>query len=110
MRTIRDRDPGTVRVVGDAAELVGKQLAVVCNLLAPARVVVVGAMAEAGELVLGPIRTALQRNIVPNEPPALVLGTLGTRHSALGAIALALDESDWLPVAVTRAAAPYTRS
>jgi predicted NBD/HSP70 family sugar kinase len=110
MRLLADRDPGTVRVVSDAAELVGKQLAVVCNLLAPARIVVVGAMAEAGELVLGPIRTALQRNIVPNEPPALVLGTLGTRHSALGAIALALDESDWLPVAITRAAAPCTRS
>ena len=98
MRLLADRDPGAVRVVSDAADLVGKQLAVVCNLLAPARVVVVGAMAEAGELVLGPIRTALQRNIAPNEPPDLVLGALGTRHSALGAIALALDESRWLPV------------
>jgi hypothetical protein len=54
-------------------------------------------MAEAGELVLGPIRIALQRNIAPNEPPELVLGSLGTRHTALGAIALALDETDWLP-------------
>ena len=98
MRLLSDCDPGTVRVVSDAAELVGKQLAVVCNLLAPARVVVVGAMAEAGELVLGPIRTALKRDIVPNEPPGLVLGALGNRHSALGALALALDESDWLPV------------
>ncbi len=98
MRLLSDRDPGTVRVVSDAAELVGRQLAVVCNLLAPARVVVVGAMAEAGELVLGPIRTALERDIVPNEPPGVVLGALGTRHTALGAIALALDESDWLPV------------
>ena len=76
-----------------------QQLAVVCNLLAPARVVVVGAMTEAGELVLGPIRTALQRDIAPNEPPDLVLGTLGTRHTALGAIALALAETDWLPAA-----------
>ena len=65
----------------------------------PPRVVVVGAMAEAGELVLGPIRAALQRNIAPNEPPDLVLGALGTRHTALGAIALALDETDWLPAA-----------
>jgi predicted NBD/HSP70 family sugar kinase len=99
MRLLAERDPGTVRVVSDAAGLVGQQLAVVCNLLAPARVVIVGAMAEAGELVLGPIRTALQRNIAPSEPPELVLGTLGTRHTALGAIALALDESDWLPAA-----------
>ena len=99
MRLLVERDPGAVRVVSDAAGLVGQQLAVVCNLLAPARVVVVGAMAEAGELVLGPVRTALQRNIAPNEPPDLVLGTLGTRHTALGAIALALDETDWLPAA-----------
>jgi predicted NBD/HSP70 family sugar kinase len=99
MRLLAERDPGTLRVVSDAAGLVGRQLAVVCNLLAPARVVVVGAMAEAGELVLGPIRIALQRNIAPNEPPDLVLGTLGTRHTALGAIALALDETDWLPAA-----------
>ena len=97
MRLLADTGPGTVRVVSDAAALVGWQLAVVCNLLAPARVVVVGAMAEAGELVLGPIRIALQRNIAPNEPPELVLGSLGTRHTALGAIALALDETDWLP-------------
>ena len=99
MRLLSDRDPGAVRVVSDAAELVGKQLAVACNLLAPQRVVVVGAMAEAGEFVLGPIRTAMRRDIAPNEPPDLVLGTLGIRQTALGAVALALDESDWLPVA-----------
>jgi predicted NBD/HSP70 family sugar kinase len=99
MWLLSDRDPGAVRVVSDAAELVGTQLAVACNLLAPERVVVVGAMAEAGELVLGPIRTAMQRNIAPNEPPDLVPGTLGHRQTALGAVALALDESDWLPSA-----------
>jgi predicted NBD/HSP70 family sugar kinase len=98
MRLLSDRDPGAVRVVSDAAELVGRRLAEACNLLAPQRVVIVGAMAEAGELVLGPIRTAMQRNIAPNEPPDLVLGALGTRQTALGAVALALDESDWLPV------------
>ena len=98
MALLAGRDPGAVRVVGDAAELVGTHLAAACNLLAPQRVVVVGAMAEAGDLVLGPIRAALRRNIAPNRPPDLVLGTLGTRHTALGAIALALDESDWLPM------------
>lgn len=97
MTLLSDRDPGAMRVVSDAADLVGKQVAVVCNLLAPRRVVVVGRMAEAGEIVLGPIRTAMGRNIAPNEPPDLVTGTLGTRQTALGAIALALDESDWLP-------------
>ncbi len=54
-------------------------------------------MAGAGDLVLGPIRTALHRDIAPNQPPDLVLGTLGTRHTALGAVALALGDSEWLP-------------
>ena len=97
MTLLADRDPGAIRVVSDAAELVGRQLAAVCNLLAPQRVVVVGAMAEAGELILRPIRTGLHRNIGPNDLPELVLGTLGTRQTALGAIALALEESNWLP-------------
>ena len=97
MALLTERDPGAIRVVSDAAELVGQQLAAACNLLAPRRVVLVGAMAEAGEEILAPIRSALRRNIAPNEVPDLVLGTLGTRHTALGAIALALGESDWLP-------------
>ena len=97
MALLADRDPGAIRVVSDAAELVGQQLAAACNLLAPRRVVLVGAMARAGDLALTPIRTALQRNIAPNELPDLVLGALGTRHTALGAIALALGETDWLP-------------
>jgi predicted NBD/HSP70 family sugar kinase len=99
LRLLSAADPGAMRVVSDAAGLVGKQLAALCNLLAPQRVIIVGTMAEAGELVLGPIRAAIQRDIAPNDPPDLVLGTLGTRHTALGAVALALGESDWLPVA-----------
>jgi predicted NBD/HSP70 family sugar kinase len=97
MSLLADRDPGAMRVVSDAAELVGQQLAAACNLLAPRRIVLVGAMAKTGDLVLTPIRIALQRNIAPNELPDLVLGTLGARQTALGAIALALGETDWLP-------------
>jgi hypothetical protein len=37
MRLLAARDPGAVRVAGDAAELVGMHLAAVCNLLAPRR-------------------------------------------------------------------------
>jgi hypothetical protein len=56
-------------------------------------------MAEAGELILDPIRTVIRRNIAPNDVPEVVPGMLGARHTALGAIALALDETDWLPTA-----------
>jgi predicted NBD/HSP70 family sugar kinase len=97
MRLLAVRDPGAVRVVGDAAELIGMHLATVCNLLAPRRVIVTGPMAQAGDLVLDPIRTAIRRHIAPNAIPEIVLGSLGKRNTALGAIALALDETTWLP-------------
>ena len=48
LRLLAARDPGAVRVVGDAAELVGTHLAAVCNLLAPSMVIVTGPMARAG--------------------------------------------------------------
>jgi predicted NBD/HSP70 family sugar kinase len=97
LRLLAERDPGAVRVVTDAAELVGTHLAAVCNLLAPRRVIVIGPMAQAGELILDPIRTAIKRHVAPNQVPQVLLGSLGDRNTALGAIALALDESDWLP-------------
>jgi predicted NBD/HSP70 family sugar kinase len=103
LRLLAARDPGAVRVVGDAAELVGTHLAAVCNLLAPAMVIVTGPMARAGELVLDPIRAAIRRRIAPNAIPQVVLGSLGNRNTALGAIALALDETDWLPARRARA-------
>src|SRR5580704_9277312 len=83
MRLLAVRDPGAVRVVGDAAELVGMHLAAVCNLLAPRRVIVTGPMAQAGELVLDPIRTAVRRHIAPNPVPEIVIGALGSRNTAL---------------------------
>jgi predicted NBD/HSP70 family sugar kinase len=97
MRLLAVRDPGAVRVVGDAAELIGMHLAAVCNLLAPQRVIVIGPMAQAGELVLEPISAAIRRHVAPNAAPEIVLGSLGARNTALGAIALALDETSWLP-------------
>jgi hypothetical protein len=42
--------------------------------------------------------TAVKRRIAPNAVPEIVLGSLGRRNTALGAIALALDETGWLPV------------
>ena len=99
MQLLSAREPGAVRVVGDAAGLVGTHLAAICNVLAPRRIIVIGPMAEAGDLILDPIRSAIGRHIAPNEVPEVVPGSLGDRHTALGAIALALDETDWLPTA-----------
>jgi predicted NBD/HSP70 family sugar kinase len=97
MELLSARDPGAVRVVSDAAELIGTHLAATCNLLAPERIIVTGPMAQAGALILDPIRTAVRRHIAFSEVPEVVLGSLGNRHTALGAVALALDETNWLP-------------
>jgi hypothetical protein len=86
MGLLADRDPGTVRIVSDAAGLVGRQLAVVCNLLARARVVV-----EAGELVLGPIRTRCSATSRPTSRRTWSSGRWSPRHTAFDAIALAFD-------------------
>ena len=96
MALVRNDDAGAIRVVRDAAELVGMTLAAACNLLSPQRVVVVGAMSEAGDLILDPIRSALQKNVAPSDPPEVVMGTLGKSHTALGAVAMALEETAWL--------------
>jgi len=96
---IQSGDPGAERVARDAAELVGEALANACLLLAPERIVLVGAMSRAGDVVLDPIRSALDRQSIPDHVavPDVVLGELGDRHTAMGAVALALRHLGWLP-------------
>jgi predicted NBD/HSP70 family sugar kinase len=90
-------DPGARRVVGDAAALVGQVVGSASVLIAPARVVVVGAMARAGDAVLLPLSDAVQRQALPGvAAPEVVRGSLGDRHTALGATALVLRHSGWL--------------
>ena len=91
-------DPGALRVVGDAAALVGQVVGSASVLLAPDRVVVVGAMARAGLAVMTPMSDAVQRQALPGvAAPEVIRGSLGDRHTALGATALVLRRSGWLP-------------
>ena len=100
MRLLAVRDPGAVRVVSDAAELVGRHLAAVVQ---PARAAAGHRDRPDGRRPASsssdPIGTAVRRRRRPQRAPEIVLGALGTRNTALGAIALALDETDWLPAA-----------
>ncbi|MGI5170489.1 ROK family protein [Spirillospora sp. CA-253888] len=90
-------DTGITRLVQDAAALVGQALANATLLLAPEKVIVVGAMARAGEAVLAPIRQAIDREALPGTGarPEVVLGELGDRCTPLGAAALALRRTSW---------------
>ena len=90
----REGDPGCRRVVADIGRHVGMGVASLCNLLNPSRVVLGGDLAEAGELVLGPIRESVARYAIPSAARrlAVVPGALGARAEVLGALALALSE------------------
>jgi predicted NBD/HSP70 family sugar kinase len=91
-------DPGALRVVGDAATLVGQVVGSASVLIAPDSIVVVGAMARSGNAVMTPLHDAVQRQALPGVPaPGVIRGSLGDRHTALGATALVLRQSGWLP-------------
>ncbi|AXE23560.1 ROK family transcriptional regulator [Streptomyces globosus] len=90
----RDGDPGCRRVIADVGRHVGSGVANLCNLLNPTRVVLGGSLAEAGELVLAPIRESVGRYAIPSAARQLsvLTGSLGSRAEVLGALALVLSE------------------
>ncbi len=90
----REGDPGCRRVIGDVGRHIGSGVANLCNLLNPSRVVLGGHLAEAGELVLGPIRDSVSRYAIPSAARQLSVlpGALGGRAEVLGALALVQSE------------------
>ncbi|MCX5375249.1 ROK family transcriptional regulator [Streptomyces sp. NBC_00091] len=90
----RAGDPGCRRVITDVGRHVGSGVASLCNLLNPSRVVLGGSLAEAGELVLAPIRESVGRYAIPSAARQLsvLTGSLGGRAEVLGALALVLSE------------------
>src|SRR5918996_731635 len=94
VRLARDGDPGCRRVIADVGRHIGSGVANLCNLLNPSRVGLGGDLAEAGELVLGPIRESVGRYAIPSAARQLSVapGALGGRAEVLGALALALSE------------------
>jgi len=96
IRLANEGDAGARRVIADAGRVVGRALADVCNVLNPDRIVVGGELGEAGDLLLDPLREAVGRFAIPAaaEDVAIVPGVLGARAEVLGALALAVHESD----------------
>ncbi|MEY9852654.1 putative NBD/HSP70 family sugar kinase [Leifsonia sp. EB41] len=86
-------DARCIRAIADAGRHIGIATANLCNLLDPERVVVGGELARAGELLLGPMRHAVERSIIVSEDlmPDIVQGQLGVRAATLGAVAHAVD-------------------
>ncbi|HEU5034343.1 MAG TPA: ROK family transcriptional regulator [Mycobacteriales bacterium] len=88
-------EPPCQRVVADAGRHVGTAVANVCNILAPAVVVVGGELAAAGSLLLNPITEAIRRHAIrpAAEKVSVRPAKLGDRAEVLGAVALVLRDS-----------------
>ncbi|MFE4468442.1 ROK family protein [Leifsonia sp. NPDC056824] len=86
-------DARCIRAIADAGRHIGIATANLCNLLDPERVVVGGELARAGELLLGPMRHAVERSIIVSQDlmPDIVQGQLGVRAATLGAVVHAVD-------------------
>jgi predicted NBD/HSP70 family sugar kinase len=95
-------DTGCRRAIADAGSAVGTAVSTLCNLVNPARVVVGGDLAGAGDLLLDPLRASLRRGAIRSaaEDAEVVVGTLGERAEVLGAVGLVLRRGRELAAAV----------
>jgi predicted NBD/HSP70 family sugar kinase/biotin operon repressor len=96
IRLSHEGDPGCRRVITDAGHHIGVALANLCNLLSPQVIIVGGELAAAGAVLLSAIRDSMRRRAVavPALAPEIVAGAFSARAGVLGALALALQETD----------------
>jgi len=79
------QDPAADRVWRDAVEALALALVHAVLLLDPARVVLGGGLAGAGEALLGPLRRRLAARLTWREPPPVGISALGTDAGWRGA-------------------------
>jgi predicted NBD/HSP70 family sugar kinase len=87
---------GSKRAIGDAGRHIGSALANLCNLFNPELIIVGGTLAAAGEILLEPMREAVQRRAIPSaaEDVTIASAVLGERAEMLGTVALVLYERE----------------
>ena len=92
-------DSGPQRAIADAGRHIGAAAATISTLFDPDLIVIGGEMAEAGELLLAPLRHELERASIGTSGPAVVPGMLGDRAAVLGCLAAAIDNvaAEWKP-------------
>jgi glucokinase len=84
-------DPLADEVWQDAVDALADALLIVHALLAPSRIVLGGGLAGAGEALLEPLRSRLERAAGLEAAPPLVAAQLGSRAGVIGAALAALD-------------------
>jgi glucokinase len=90
----RAGDARAVEALARAGRLIGTAVANLTIFLAPERVVIGGGVAEAGDLLLGPLRETVHRRagrVAPLDRIELVRATLGSHAGAIGAALFGAD-------------------
>ena len=80
-------DPKAIEALKTVTGYLGMGLANVVAVLDPDVIVIGGGLAQAGDLLLDPLRAALHRNLSVTPPGSgtIVVGTIGTLAGAVGA-------------------------
>jgi predicted NBD/HSP70 family sugar kinase len=101
-------DVGCRRVIADAGRHIGVAVANLSNLLSLQRIVVGGELASAGDVLLSSLRESMTRRAISiaDQGTEVVLGQLAERTAVLGAVALAVQESDRFGAGTLRAIDP----
>lgn len=90
----REGDAAAVDAIEQAGRLIGVAIANLTIFVTPQRVVIGGGVAEAGDLLLIPLRAEIQRragNVAPLEHIEILPATLGPDAGAIGAALFAAD-------------------
>jgi glucokinase len=88
------RDALAWRIMKRAGEYLGLGIARAANVISPEIVVIGGGISQAGEVILSPVRRAIERSLMPEVGRGLRVapGALSPRWGLYGAAALAFEE------------------
>lgn len=88
-------DPGSRRIIAEAGTALGQGTAIVANLFNPDRVVVGGELAQAGDLLLDPMRRSMELGSLSSalDRLELVPSALGRDASLYGALRMAAQQA-----------------
>ncbi len=105
MELVAQGDSGARRAIADAGRILGRSIAAIVNAFNPELVIVGGRVSAAGDVLLHPMREAVDRYAIPSAAAdvRIARGVLGDRAEVLGALELAARQSDVaIPAAPTR--------
>jgi predicted NBD/HSP70 family sugar kinase len=90
-------DAGAIRLISDAAEVAGRGVAILGNILNPPLILISGALAKSGAILLDPLRTSFEkhallksRELKPEDRTRIIPGALLANDVVLGAVGLVL--------------------